>query len=66
MKQQRTERTPEQARQGERGRPVLTVLLASLALLVIAFAVAGLLPVSEPPATGEDLAVTGESTAGQS
>ncbi|MEM5583877.1 hypothetical protein WNZ15_15555 [Roseibium sp. AS2] len=43
MKTQETERTPTQARQAERGRPVLAVLVASIALVVIGFACLALL-----------------------
>ena len=38
MTNKQTERPAKQVRQGERGRPVLAVLLSSLALLVLAFA----------------------------
>jgi len=37
MTDKNTERPAKQVRQGERGRPVLAVLLSSLALLVLVF-----------------------------
>ncbi|GAB4576869.1 MAG: hypothetical protein Tsb0019_02720 [Roseibium sp.] len=37
MTTKETKRTPQQARQAERGRPVLAVLVASIALVAIAF-----------------------------
>lgn len=38
MNQQRSNRPAERVRQGERGRPVLAILLTSLALVAVAFA----------------------------
>lgn len=43
MKSQHTERQAEEARQGERGRPVAKVLVASLVLALLGFVTIGLL-----------------------
>ncbi|WP_269586105.1 hypothetical protein [Roseibium sp. Sym1] len=37
MNEQRSNRPAERVRQGERGRPVLAILLTSLALVAVAF-----------------------------
>lgn len=52
MTEQRTERTTEQARQARRGRPVLAILLASIALVVIGFGILAMFPETDQPTIG--------------
>ncbi|WP_417683997.1 hypothetical protein [Roseibium sp.] len=55
MNEEPTLKTTTEARQARRGRPVLAVLLASLAIVVCAFAVIGLFePDPEPSAVSAE------------
>ena len=52
MANNQTERTPQQARQAKRGRPVLVILLVSMALLVAGFLIVGLFQTPDDTSAG--------------